>query len=162
VTAPDNKNAAWNTAYAKLEAERDGLRAALAAARGTILDLRSHLADLRAAQEFLRLSREAAAAQARELQDQLAEAQAERRAHEHSLLAERTWLRDVNDAQASRIRDLEPIVQRAAKLTEERDALVHRAQSLDRLLRELRWESGPRSVQAVLPLARLMRRLAGG
>jgi len=147
---------------AKLEAERNGLRAALAAARGMILDLRSNLADLRAAQDFLRLSRDAAAAEARELREQFAAANAELSAREDALLAERTWLLGVRDAHAARLSELEPLAQQVAALTEERDALARHAESLNRLVRDLRWENGPRSVRAVLPLSRLMRRVSGG
>jgi chromosome segregation ATPase len=144
------------------EAERDGLHAALAAARGTILDLRSHLADLRAEHEFLRLSNEATAAKVRKLQDRLAATQAELSARENALLAERNWLLDVRDTHVGRLRELEPIVQQVASLAEERDTLARRAESLDRLVRDLRWKDGPRSVRAILPLARLLRRIGGG
>lgn len=154
------------------QAERNGLRAALAAARGTILDLRSHLADLRAAQDFLRLSREAAAAEARDLRARFAAAEAELRAredlmlelrsHHDALLAERNWLRGVRDAHEARLRELEPLVRQVTALTEERNALSRQTVSLNRLVRDLRWEDGPRSVRAVLPLSRLIRRVNGG
>jgi chromosome segregation ATPase len=147
-----------------LKAERDGLRAALAQARGIILDLRSHLADLRAAQEFLRLSYDAVAAEARELQDQLARAQAELaalHAHREALLTERNWLVSVRNAHEARLQELESIEQRFAALADERDTLANRAELLDELVYNLRWEAGPRSIRAVLPLARIIRRIRG-
>jgi chromosome segregation ATPase len=147
-----------------LKAERDGLRTALAQARGIILDLRSHLADLRTAQEFLRVLHDAATAEARELRDQLATAQAELaalHAHQEALLAERNWLISVRDAQAARLRELEPIERQVTALAEERDTLTNRAKLLDELVHNLRWESGPRSIRAVLPLARIIRRIHG-
>ena len=162
MTSPGANDMVGMPGESRLEAERDGLRAALAAARGTILDLRSHLADLRAEHEFLRLSNEATAAEARKLQDRLAAAQAELSAREKALLAERNWLLDVRDAHVGRLRELEPIVQQVAALAEERDTLARRAESLDRLVRDLRWKDGPRSVRAILPLARLLRRVGGG
>jgi chromosome segregation ATPase len=146
------------------KAERDGLRTALAQARGIILDLRSHLADLHAAQEFLRVSHDAVAAEARELWDQLAAAQAELaalHAHQEALLAERNWLISVRDAHEARLRELEPIEQRFTALAEERDTLADRAELLDELVYNLRWDSGPRSIRAVLPLARIIRRIRG-
>ena len=162
MTSPGANDMVGMPGESRLEAERDGLRAALAAARGTILDLRSHLADLRAEHKFLRLSNEATAAEARKLQDRLAAAQAELSAREKALLAERNWLLDVRDAHVGRLRELEPIVQQVAALAEERDTLARRAESLDRLVRDLRWKDGPRSVRAILPLARLLRRVGGG
>ena len=134
----DDHSAVRTSQEAILEAERDGLRVALAAARGTILDLRSHVADLRAAQEFLRLSRQSVEIEIRDLRQRVATAQAELERCEALRLTERTWL------------------------LAERDALAPRAKALDRLVRDLRWENGPRSVQAVLPLARLVRRVGGG
>jgi chromosome segregation ATPase len=147
---------------AGLKVERNGLRVALAAARGTILDLRSHLADLGAAQEFLRVSREAAVAETRELRERFSAAQEEVRVREEALLAERDWLLSVRDAQATRLGELEPLVRQIAALTEGRNALARRLELLDRLIRDLRWENGPRSVRVLLPLARLIRRLGGG
>jgi chromosome segregation ATPase len=147
-----------------VKAERDGLRAALAQTRGIILDLRSHLADLRAAKEFLRVSYDAVAAEARELRDQLATAQAELaalHAHREALLAERNWLMSVRDVHEARLHELESIEQRFAALAEERDTLADRAELLDELVYNLRWESGPRSIRAVLPLARIIRRIRG-
>ncbi len=142
----------------RLQAERDELRTALAAARGTILDLRSHLADLGAAQSFLRLSRDAAISEARELRDQFTAAHTELNA----IIAERNWLPGVRDMHAARLRALEPMVQEIAMVTEERNTLAQRAEVLDRLARTLRWDNGPRSLQAVLPIARLIRRMRGG
>ena len=162
MTSPGANDTVRMLGESRLEAERDGLRATLAAARGTILDLRSHLADLRAEHEFLRLSHEATAAEARKLQDRLAAAQAELSARENALLAERNWLLDVRDTHVGRLRELELIVQQVAALAEERDTLARRAESLDRLVRDLRWKDGPRSVRAILPLARLLRRVGGG
>jgi chromosome segregation ATPase len=162
VTAPDNNYTVCAPEKSRLEEERDGLRAAVAAGRGTILDLRAHLADLRAAQDFLRLSWEAADAQARSLREQLAAIHSEQSALENSILAERKWLLGVQQTQSERLHLLEPLVQGVAALTEERNALVNRVESLDRLVRTLRWENGPRSLKVVLPLARLLRRMSGG
>ncbi len=155
-----------------LEAERDQLRVALAATRGTVLDLRSHLSDLRAAHEFLQVSREAAVAEARAARGQAAAVGTElsaMRLDRDALVAERDWLRGVRAAQEARLRDLEPIARQAEMLAgqaqtlaAERDTLARRAAPLDRLVRDLRWEDGPRAVRAVLPLARLARRLHGG
>jgi len=150
---------------AALLAERDGLRTALAAARGTVLDLRSHLADMHAAQEFLRLSRAAVAAEAQAAREQAAAAAAALAAvsaERDALLSERDWLRGVRDAHEARLRELEPAAVQARALAIERDALARRVASLDRLVRHLRWEDGPRAVRAVLPLARLVRRVRGG
>jgi chromosome segregation ATPase len=160
-------------AAARLEAEQDALRAALAAARGTILDLRSHLADLAAAQDFLRRSAEVAAvsqAQERARADALLAERAGLLSERHALAARLHELEPVvqrvavlteeRHALAARLHELEPIVQRVAVLTEERNALASRVESLDRLVRNLRWDEGPRSVRAVLPLARLMRRVS--
>jgi chromosome segregation ATPase len=128
------------------------------------LDLRSHLADLRAAQEFLRVSYDAVIAEVRELHDQLATAQAELlelHAHREALLAERNWLVSVRDAHEARLHELESVKQRLTALAKERDVLVDRAKLLDELVYNLRWESGPRSIRAVLPLARIIRRIRG-
>ena len=49
------------------------------------------------------------------------------------------------------------------RLRQELDGLAgigHQAASLRRLVRELRWPDGPRALQAVLPLARVLRRFA--
>jgi chromosome segregation ATPase len=143
-----------------LKAERDGLRVALAAARGTILDLRSQLADLRALQDFLRLSRAAAETEAFELKQQVGAARAELERREASALTERTRLIAERDAHTARV--LEPVVHQVAALTDERDALARPVAAMDRLVRDLRWENGPRSLRVVLPLARLVRRLGGG
>lgn len=145
---------------AALLAERDGLRAALAAARGTVLDLRSHLADMHAAQEFLRLSRAAAVTESQAAREQAAAATAALgavSAERDALLSERDRLRGVRDAHEARLRELEPAAVQARALVVERDALARRVASLDRLVRHLRWEDGPRAVRAVLPLARLAR-----
>ena len=171
-TTTDDKDTMRTLEKATLEVERNALRTALAVARGTILDLRSHLADLRAGQDFLRLSREAASAEAQNLREQFAAVKAElcvrddllQELHrrEDALLAERNWLYEVRDAHAARLHELEPVVQQLAALTEERNNLTYYADALNRLVRDLRWEDGPRSVRIVLPLARLMRRVSGG
>ena len=151
-------------------AEQEHLREALATARGTVLDLRSHLSDLRAAQDFLRLSRESAEQRAMVALAELAAS----RAQCDALVAERDWLRGLHDAQEARVRELEPIARKAGTLADEnsqlvsvhaelaaqRDALARRVAVLDRLMRELRWEDGPRAARAVLPVARMLRRVA--
>jgi chromosome segregation ATPase len=153
------------------------LREALAATRGTVLDLRSHLSDLRAAQDFLRLSRHTANARAEAAEQREAVTRAELvalRAHCDALTAERDWLRGVRDAYAARIEELESITRRTApladevnklavacaELTAQRDAMARAAAVLDRLRGELRWDAGPRAARAVLPLARALRGLA--
>jgi chromosome segregation ATPase len=147
-----------------LQVEHESLRAALAAARGTVLDLRSHLSDLRAAHEFLRLSREATLAQVEARRTQAAALEAELsavRAERDALLTEREWLRSVRVAHEARLQHLELVARQAEALLAERNELAHRAALLDRLVRDLRWEEGPRSIRLVLPLARLARRIRG-
>lgn len=153
------------TPHASCDPEQEKLRQALAAARGTVLDLRSHLADLRAGQEFLRQSyqRAASEAQKRQAQATAAEAEiAEMTSLQNSLFAERDWLRDVKAAQESRLGELEPIAHRVSELTNERNTLARKAATLDRLASHLRWDDGPRSLRVILPLARLARRLVRG
>jgi chromosome segregation ATPase len=146
----------------EIEAERDRLRAALASARGAILDLRSHLADLSAAQSYLRLSHENAAAEVLRMREHAVAAEADQRVRESSMLVERQRLLDVQQGQSTRLEMLERALKNVAALTLERDALLHRADVLDRLVGSLRWEDGPKSLRAVLPLARLLRRMSGG
>ena len=128
-------------------------------ARATIMDLRHALGDLRASQDNLRAVHEVLRRDLDRTRAELGDMRCERdalRDDRDAARSERDALRDeaeqLRTALAGKSAEL-------AALHGERDGILRCKAQLERLSQGLRWDEGPVSVRAVLPLARALRRL---
>ena len=108
----------------------------------------------------LREAREQGREQVREAREQVREAREQVREAREQTIALQAQISSKLDLLQSYTRTMDELRQQRDGLSQRQLLLMHEANRLHRLIRELRWPDGPGSVRAVLPVARLLRWLS--